>query len=214
LASDSRQFLDEPENAKSNQKPKRVLETPAKPWKILTFPGEDGYAHRVLASPGSVLGDLHDKVSRLVKRYPWEEADATWFVLTGETPWVAPLTWQFRGIGSSLGSWRYGYITLKVEPWVSADVVGRVYSDLQHKLLGKDNREVREKNRELFRFVTDRMNPDGFLPRARDLVKQWDEAYPDWHYGHDDTEQVRRFRRDYNLARRLLTAPNYELRDE
>jgi hypothetical protein len=174
----------------------------------LTLPGEDGYAHRVLAHPRSVLGDLHNKVSRLIKRYPWEELDAVWFVLTDETPWVAPLTWQFRGIGED-DSWRYGYITLKVEPWVSASVVARVYSDLQHQLLGKDNKRVGEKNRELFCFVIARMKPDGSLPKARELVKEWDDAYPQWRYGHEDTEQVRRFRRDYNLARRLLAAPSY-----
>ena len=205
---------DEPENARSNQKPKRELETPAGSWKILTFPGEDGYPHRVLARPRSVLGDLHNKVSRLVKRYPWEELDAVWFVLTGKTPWVAPLTWQFRGTGSPLDSWSYGYITLKVEPWVSASVVARVYSDLQHQLLGKDNKRVGEKNRELFRFVISRMTSDGSLPKARELVKEWDRANPQWRYGHEDTEQVRRFRRDYNLARRLLAAPSYELREE
>jgi hypothetical protein len=208
------QIPHQPESARSNRKPKRELEAPGGSWKILTFPGEDGYPHRVFTRPRSVLGDLHDKVSRLIKQYPWEEPDAVWFVLTGETPWVAPLTWQFRGTGSGPDSWMYGYITLKVEPWVSASVVERVYSDLQHKLLGKDNRRVGEKNRELFRFVTEHRNSDGSLPKARELVKEWDYVYPQWRYGHADTEQVRRFRRDYNLARRLLTAPNYELPDE
>jgi hypothetical protein len=150
----------------------------------------------------------------LIERYPWEEPDAVWFVLTGETPWVAPLTWQFRGTGEVLDSWFYGYITLNVEPWVSASVIERVYRDLQHKLLGKDNKRVGEKNRELFRFVIGHMKSDGSLPKARELVKEWDDAYPQWRYGHEDTEQVRRFRRDYNLARRLLAVPSYELREE
>jgi hypothetical protein len=199
-----------PENARSNEEPRREIT----PWKIVPYPGEDGYIHRVLVKPKTVLGDLHDRVSRLIKRYPWEEPDAVWFVLTGKTPWVAPLTWQFRGTGEVIDSWFYGYITLKVEPWVSASVVERVYRDLQHKLLGKDNKRVGEKNRELFRFVIGHMKPDGSLPKARGLVKEWDNAYPQWRYGHDDTEQVRRFRRDYNLAQRLLTAPSYELREE
>jgi hypothetical protein len=127
---------------------------------------------------------------------------------------MAPLTWQFRGTGAGRDSWSYGYITLKVEPWISADLVERVYKDLQHTLLGKDNRRVGEKNRELFRFVIGRMGPGGSLPRARELVEEWDRRYPQWRYGHTDTDQVRRFRRDYNLARRLLAAPAYELRED
>ena len=206
------------EDARSNEKPRREIKTGYPPqqetWKIVPYPGEDGYTHRVLAKPGTVLGDLYDKVSRLIQRYPWEEPDAVWFVLTGETPWVAPLTWQFRATGPGHDLWSYGCITLKVEPWVSASVVERVYSDLQHRLLGKDNKRVGEKNRELFRFVIGRMRPDGSLPKARELVKEWDHEYPQWRYRYDDTQQVRRFRRDFNLARRLLAAPSYELREE
>ncbi len=166
--------------------------------------------------PGTVLGDLHDKVSRMIRRYPWEEPDAVWFVLTGETPWVPPLTWQFRGTGPGLDSWSHGCITLKVEPWVSASVVKRVYSDAQHSLLGKDNKRVGEKNRELFRFVIGRMGQGGSLPKARELVGKsgGDRLYPQWRYGYSDTDQVRRFRRDYNLVRRLLAAPKYELRED
>jgi hypothetical protein len=89
-----------------------------------------------------------------------------------------------------------------------------VYSDLQHQLLGKYNKRVGEMNRELFRFVIARMKPDGSLPKARELVKEWDDAYPQCRYGHEDTEQVRGFSRDYNLARRLLAAPSYELPEE
>jgi hypothetical protein len=205
---------EKPADARSNQKPKREIEMKTGSWKILSFPGEDGYTYRTLVKSHSVLGDLHDKVARLIKRYPWEEPDVVWYVLTGETPWVAPLTWQFRGTGSPLDLWSYGYITLKVEPWVSASVVERVYSDLQHQLLGKDNKRVGKKNRELLRFVISRMKSDGSLPKARELVKEWDHANPQWRYGHEDTQQVRRFRRDYNLARRLLAAPSYELREE
>ncbi len=212
------EWPDKRRDVKTNETPRREFKTGYPPqektWKILPFPGADGYTHRTVVKPFSVLGVLCDKVTRLIQRYPWEEADATWFVLTGETPWVAPLTWQFRGIGAGFDSWNYGYITLKVEPWVSASVVERVYSNVQHQLLGKDNKRVGEKNRELFRFVIVRMKPDGSLPRARELVKEWDHEYPQWRYGHDDIQQVRRFRRDYNLVRRLLAAPSYDLSEE
>jgi hypothetical protein len=46
------------------------------------------------------------------------------------------------------------------------------------------------------------------------LLEQWDQEYPQWHYGHRDTDQVRRFRRDYNHACRLLATTEYELRGD
>jgi hypothetical protein len=85
---------------------------------------------------------------------------------------------------------------------------------VQHKLLSKDDKQVGEKNRELFRFVVGRMKPDGSFPKARMLLEQWDQEYPQWHYGHRDTDQVRRFRRDYNHACRLLATTAYELRGD
>lgn len=212
------EWLDAQGDAKTNAKPRREFKTGYPPknetWKILPYPGADGFTHRTVVKPSSVLGDLHKLVSRLIRRYPWEESDAVWFVLTGETPWVAPLTWQFRGTGGGLDSWSYGRITLRVEPWVPAQIVKQVYSSVQHQLLGKDNKRVGKKNRELFRFVIGRMGPGGSLPKARELVKEWDRENPQWRYGHDDTNQVRRFRRDYNLARRSLAAPNYELGED
>jgi hypothetical protein len=212
------EWLDAQGDAKTNAKPRREFKTGFPPkdqtWKILSYPGADGVTHRTVVRPSSVLGDLHELVSRLIRRYPWEESDAVWFVLTGETPWVAPLTWQFRGTGGGLDSWSYGRITLRVEPWVPAQIVKQVYSSVQHQLLGKDNKRIGEKNRELFRFVIGRMGPGGSLPKARELVKEWDRENPQWRYGHDDTNQVRRFRRDYNLARRSLAAPNYELDED
>jgi hypothetical protein len=78
-----------------------------------------------------------------------------------------------------------------VEPWFSARVVKAVYSDVQHKLFGKDDKQVGEKNRKLFRFVVGRMKPDGSFPKARMLLEQWDQEYPQWHYGHRDPDQAR-----------------------
>ena len=63
----------------------------------------------------------------MIQQYPWEEADAVWFMLTGETPWVAPLTWQARWFGrgdeGEEDSFGYGFVTLKVELWVDPKLV-------------------------------------------------------------------------------------------
>jgi hypothetical protein len=115
---------DKREKAISNGRLKREHKIGCGPqqraWKIVPYPGEDELTHQVLVERQSILGNLHDIVSRLIQRYPWEEQDAVWFVLTGETPHMAPLTWQARWFGGGISedSYSYGFVTLKIEPWV------------------------------------------------------------------------------------------------
>jgi hypothetical protein len=215
---------DRPLDVRSNEKPKRELKTKQGDWKILPFPGEDDYTHRVLVRLGSVLGDLHDKVSRLIQRYPWEEPDAVWFVLTGNTPWVAPLTWQFRGVGSGIGedSFRYGFITLKIESWMPPEVVQRVYSDIQRGLHGERRaRRLEEKSLKLLRFVTERMDPLTLTDEERKmtprqlrrrrgprLVAAWDRENPK----HPYEGNTWKFWRDYDRIRQAVVSPSFELR--
>ncbi len=39
----------------------------------------------------SVLGELQQLSSNLTERFPWGQAQPTWFVLTGEPPLVPPV---------------------------------------------------------------------------------------------------------------------------
>ena len=198
------------ENARSNERPRRKL----KHWKVVPYPGEDGYTHRVLVEPKTVLGDLHDRVSHLIKHYPWEESDAVWFVLTGEPPSIPPFTWQFRGFRSGIGedSFGYGFVTLKVEPWVSAKTVQKIYSDIQRNL--RDGRGVRRLKREtlkLLRFVNERINVAALSLEERrrlapKLVAEWDEENPQYRYEGDTWK----FWRDYHRARQAVLSPSYE----
>jgi hypothetical protein len=49
--------------------------------------------------PVSVLGILRDLSVALARHFAWQEEDACWFVLTGETPIVSPLSWSTRRYG-------------------------------------------------------------------------------------------------------------------
>jgi hypothetical protein len=191
-------------------------------YKVLPFPGENGETHRTLVRPASVLGRLYGTVQNLLKRYPWFEESAAWFVLTGETPYVAPMTVRGKYRGPlTFGPYPstgfgYGLVTLTVEPWVSADTVQRVYRDIQRRWLGGDNRPVGEKSRRLFSFVTERVDSVSLQAEekrrlGKGLVTEWDqecsqdEDRREWFYRGD----TRTFWRDYNLARRLITSPEY-----
>ena len=210
------------EKARSNERLKRDYGIGYGPqervWKILPYPGEDELTHRVLVERQSVLGNLHDIVSRLIQRYPWEEQDAVWFVLTGETPPVAPLTWQARWFGS--GTWEdsfsYGFITLKIEPWIDPKLVWKVYSDIQRGLRnGRRNRRLGSKSLDLLQFVNDRVNVASLSRAERRevaprLVAAWDRAYPDDSYDGN----TREFWKAYHRARQAVMLPSYEWRSD
>ncbi len=206
-----------PEDARSNEKPKREWD-PTGRWKILPFPGEDGLIHRVLASQGSLLGELHKEVSRLIQHYPWEEQAAVWFILTGETPQVAPLTWQARWSDHGVGedAFGYGFITLKIEPWVDPKLVWKVYSDIQRGLRGeRRNRRLERKTLDLLRFVNERVKVADLSRGERrrlapELVAAWDKENPDESYNGN----TREFWKAYHRARRAVISPTYEWRGE
>jgi hypothetical protein len=186
--------------------------------KVLSFPGEDGETHRTLVAPNSVLGRIRRLADTLVKSYPWFEVDAAWFVLTGEVPCVAPMSWSVKSRShvpalsddSGDAAFTHTLITLTVEPWISADTVLAVYGDIQRYLLGKDNRPVGSKNLALFRFVTEKVGPASLSPGERrllapKLLTEWNRQHPKWTYGHD----TRTFWRDYNSVRKSLINPRY-----
>jgi hypothetical protein len=205
------------EKARSNEQLRRELEAPGGPWKIVPYPGEDGRTHRVLVKQGSVLGELHDIVSHLIQQYPWEEPDAVWFVLTGETPQVVPLTWQARWFGDDIGddSFSYGFVTLKIEPWVDPKLVWKVYTDIQRGLRnGRRNRRLGRKSLELLRFVNERVNVADLSRAERreeapKLVAAWDSENPDDAFDGN----TREFWKAYHRARRAIVSPSYEWRE-
>jgi len=191
-----------------------------KGYNVLPFPAEDGYTHRALVRFNSVLDRLRKTAQQLLRDYPWFEADSVWFLLTGETPYVAPMTWRAKHRGHVIfdpyPSTGFGYqlVALTVEPWVPVETVQKVYRDLQRQLLGGDNRPVGDKNRSLFSFVTERVSSVSLQPAekrklGKHLVTEWDqvcsqeEGRREWLYRGD----TRTFWRDYNLARRLITSP-------
>src|SRR5215216_5628760 len=186
-------------------------------WQILPFPGEDGETHRTLVLSGSVLGDLVSKARELLRHYPWFEEDAVWFLLTGEAPYVAPMTMRakFSGRNTFLpypnGNYKYGLIALTIEPWISAETVKGVYQDLQRQFLGKVNRPIEEKNRALVSFVRDKVGTVSLTaPEKRKLSKklvaEWDQLHPEWHYGRD----TRTFWRDFGLTMKSIALPDYK----
>src|SRR3712207_3105655 len=102
-------------------------------------------------------------------------------MLTGEVSWVVPMTSRTRSGGTRAApgeGFHHGFITLTVEPWVSADTVRRVYQEVQKGLLGGDNRPIGPKSHTLLSFVTEKVGPAPPLPNEKrrvghTLVEEW-----------------------------------------
>lgn len=178
-------------------------------WELLSFLDEEHDVNRVCVRAGSVLGDLRARTRRLIRRYPWQESEAVWFILTGETPWVAPVSFQGRGVGSeTTGLFGRQFVTIKAEPWISEETVRRTYREAQVRMLQGDNRPAKDKQLALFRFVSSRTDPFTLYGKeraraAKELVSVWDRTNPHDAYGTD----TRRFWRDYDRALELIAMP-------
>jgi hypothetical protein len=102
----------------------------------------------------SVLDMLRQVSDQLAKGFgvAWEEAQAAWFVLTGETTPVMVLQGQIDSFWTD--RMRRGTITVTAEPWISAESVESHYRMMRRmKLNDKTNRRLSKRNLALFRFV-------------------------------------------------------------
>jgi hypothetical protein len=170
----------------------------------ILYLAEDGRLTRITFWPGSLLGDLRNLCKVMTKSHPWDFDQATWFVLTGETPFVRPIrarkqeTWQMDGRA-------YTTISLTIQPWVPPEDVETVYRQLQKQVIGCAHGRVSDKNLNLLRFVTERADGSGNLPKGEILVKDWDKKWqhqrPEWCYG----ANTRRFWRDFRNVQESVT---------
>jgi len=99
----------------------------------------------------------------------------------------------------------YTTISLTVQPWVPPEQVETVYRQLQKQVIGGAHGRVSDKNLNLLRFVIERADGSGNLPKGEVLVKDWDKRWkhqrPEWCYGAD----TRRFWRDFRNVQKSVT---------
>jgi len=88
---------------------------------------------------------------RLTRVYPWEEAEASRFILTGKIPKMPAVVGRLSA--SRDPSYTYGTITLTVQPWVPAKVIYRFYRDMRQGAFAGRHRSVSERKIVVFRFV-------------------------------------------------------------
>lgn len=98
---------------------------------------------------GSPLEKLRRVSEKLAKRYLWQSAQATMFVLTGNIPARPPLRvsyeWKAAGVGGKALKASQGMVTLEVAPWMSAKTVDRAYRTAQKRILRRHNRSIKRR---------------------------------------------------------------------
>jgi hypothetical protein len=155
--------------------------------------------------PFSVLEDLNKVATRLSRLYPWEAPMAAWFLLTGEPPWVPPLTAHIEEYDYALN---HTAVTVTAAHWVPKDAVGRFYADVKRST--NPTPTLSERRLAIYRFVLerskgmDRWESEGVRllgldpPSWRSLLAEWNEIHPpgnEWHYN-----KLRNFHRDFMEA--------------
>jgi len=147
---------------------------------------------------GGVLERLREVSQDLAKRYDWQEAVATLFVLTGRTPLVSPLSYAVCPNGSPF---KRRVITMEIDPILSPSEIARQYSKIRRAIMpNARTRDLSEKHLKLAAFFLEEARDDSWEQRLR----SWNKSHPKWKYSHQSN-----FRRDCLRACSRISAPAY-----
>lgn len=162
--------------------------------------------------PGSVLDNLRQLSQRLVTEYGrcWDEAQAAWFVLTGEPVAARAITAEYQDHYSE--HLIHGTIALTVEPWVPTETLVKVYQHLQAEMLERKPRAPERRNLAVFRFVvgqSKKSSPGGEDQDEAVEERSWHELMEHWNQANPDQKYLResRFRRDFHRGARAILSP-------
>jgi len=162
----------------------------------LEFRNEEGEDDYMAVRQDSVLGELQRLATSLTERFPWREAQATWFILTGDPPLVSPAkaAYTLRPAEVHLGrfgdtrTFEHAEVSISAVPWVPEKIVAEAFFNLQSRILpGEQNRQLGRRGLEVLRFVIQKENPIELTQARRrrigkELVEAWNRKYPHWSY--------------------------------
>jgi hypothetical protein len=123
----------------------------------------------------------------------------------------APVQGYLRISESSTGVAAHRYhrntITLEIDSWMPSEYVRQAYHNVQHDLLGENNRQPERRNVEVFRFVVEQSKlevvnrEEGLakltIPKWKELRELWNKQYQEGHEWHYHKKKEHRFSRDF-----------------
>jgi hypothetical protein len=183
---------------------------------ILDWVHEDFSFQQIMYRKHSLLDELITLSDTLAQRIGCYQQVAALFILTGNPPSIRPISVQ-EDTSRHFGTYSFhkGIITMKIQPWVSAESVLRTYRKLQQHVFGHSNHSMRsERLLELFRFVTQEMTFVRSNSRVWDDIvekPEWPKLLERWNHSHPDDKytQLSNFERDYKRAKESILLPPY-----
>ena len=130
-------------------------------------------------------------------------------ILTGRPIKAATLRGSVSESATGVAAHRYhrNTITLEINAWMPSEYVGQAYHNVQHDLLGENNRQPELRNVEVFRFVVAHSKlrvlngEEGLaklaIPEWKKLRELLNEQYPEGHAWHYLKKKEHRFSRDF-----------------
>ena len=169
----NRRFIVEP--------PLKISDTPSATQvevELLSYASPDHQSVEVIAvRHGGRLDGLRILTKSLARRYTWQEAQATTFILTGITPLLSSLRGGFRMRFSQPISSR---IIMDIDPTLTPEEVAEHYKNLRSNLIGTRYRSMTEKHLRLAEFYRDD-KPEGATWAA--LMDKWNHSQnKGWRY--------------------------------
>lgn len=167
-------------------------------------------AEAITVWPESELWYLKNISRRLSKHLPWTDDQACYFILTGRPIRAATISGRVSERDTGVAAHRYhrNTITLEIDAWMPSEYVRHAYHNVQHDLLGLNNRQPELRNVKVFHFVVSRSElrvvnrEEGLakliVPAAwKELRELWNKQYPEGHEWHYHKKKEHRFGRDF-----------------
>ena len=138
---------------------------------------DDQWVRRLPVRHGGTLDSLRVVSKSLTRRYTWQEAQASTFVLTGISPVLSSLRGGIRMVFSQPISSR---INMEIDPTLTPEEVAERYKGLRASLIGARYRSMSEKHLRLAEFYGGH-KPEGTTWTT--LMDKWNRSQdPGWEY--------------------------------
>ena len=176
------------------------------PVKEMTFPilsyivSQDPWPRRRPVAVGGVLDQLRVLGEKLSKRFPWEAAQATSFVLTGAPPFVSTIKVKHR---INLKTPTRSRIEMVIDPVARPEQVMQMYREARAEVAAGDRIRIQSvKHLKLAAFFSQRPDSEEWAAR----MKAWNKRFPNYKY-----KNLGDFKRDCHVARERLLFPKYQV---
>ena len=159
----------------------------------------DRWKHSVSIGRDGTLRTVWRLSNALAKRFLWQEAQATMFMLTDMTPLLTEdvkltppgmMTLPWGGLSPLSCLTR---VTLTIDPMMTPREVAQKYGRIRARLLGRKPRVQSKKHLQLAVFAVK------YPTLSREAMVEWGLRFPDWKY-----TRISIFARDARIARHRL----------